>query len=540
MKQDIILLAAIMYKAQQIYWNIFHIDIVSKITIASLALTIFRTNYYDPIKNPISIPNANVDSFIRRGYYGGHSDVYKPRGENFFYYDVNSLYPYAMKQYPMPIGKAKWATDLYKQNLDELFGFIDACVICPDYIKKPVLPRKDKDDLLIFGTGNFRGVYFSEEFKYAKSIGYDVTPLQGYLFEKGHGLFDKFVTELYDNRLKAKKDGNDGLSYVYKLLMNSLYGRFGINPVSTITEICSKVRYEQMLRQKGSFMFAEALGDEYFICSYCSDTLKSSDYVVPRIAAVHISAAISAYARIYMHPYINRDDSYYKDTDSVVLGSPLPEDVISKDELGKFQLVYKKVIEGIFLAAKSYYLTVEREDGQIVDVVTHKGAQKVYVNKEWFQEQYINPSMTKMVVIRNNFRRDIKSLTINKLEYESILAMPSSNKREKVYDMDGVWVDTKSVQISTLSKEELVLINAYLYKIQIVVQNKEQERTEQDANDNQNGSNEKQNTDTEIGKKTLKNKQDQKVYNQKKKVSKRVRRTKPPGKVSKRRTKPPD
>ena len=98
-------------------------------------------------------------------------------------------------------------------------------------------------------------VYFSEELKYAESIGYDVTPLQGYLFDKGCGLFDKFVTELYDNRLKAKKEGNDGLSYVYKILMNSLYGRFGINPQSTITEICTREQYEQFLRKPG-FMWS--------------------------------------------------------------------------------------------------------------------------------------------------------------------------------------------------------------------------------------------------------------------------------------------
>jgi hypothetical protein len=102
MKKDILLLGGIMLTAQHIYWDQFHIDIVKKITSASLALTIFRKNYYDPIVNPIYIPNANVDNFIRSGYYGGHTDVYKPKGENLYYYDVNSLYPYVMKNYPMP------------------------------------------------------------------------------------------------------------------------------------------------------------------------------------------------------------------------------------------------------------------------------------------------------------------------------------------------------------------------------------------------------------------------------------------------------
>ena len=36
------------------------------------------------------------DNFIRCGYYGGVTDYYKAYGENLYYYDVNSLYPFAM------------------------------------------------------------------------------------------------------------------------------------------------------------------------------------------------------------------------------------------------------------------------------------------------------------------------------------------------------------------------------------------------------------------------------------------------------------
>ena len=46
---------------------------------------------------PIYIPSSNQDAFIRRGYYGGHADTYKPYGDNLYYYDVNSLYPFAIE-----------------------------------------------------------------------------------------------------------------------------------------------------------------------------------------------------------------------------------------------------------------------------------------------------------------------------------------------------------------------------------------------------------------------------------------------------------
>ena len=48
-----------------------------------------------------------------------------------------------------------------------------------------MLPYRDEKGVRIFPTGRFIGVYFSEELKYAKSIGSTVTPLRGYLFKKG-------------------------------------------------------------------------------------------------------------------------------------------------------------------------------------------------------------------------------------------------------------------------------------------------------------------------------------------------------------------
>ncbi|KAK8958377.1 hypothetical protein KSP40_PGU000629 [Platanthera guangdongensis] len=45
-----------------------------------------------------------------------------------------------------------------------------------------------------------------------------------------------------------------------------------------------------------------------------------------------------------MYPYISREDSYYTDTDSVVLRNPLPGECISSVELGKFKLEDKLFI----------------------------------------------------------------------------------------------------------------------------------------------------------------------------------------------------
>lgn len=451
MKQDILLLGGVMQKAQEIYWTICNVDIVTQLTLSSLALTIFRMSYYDPNTFPIHIPSRNEDTFIRRGYYGGHADVYKPCGDNLYYYDVNSLYPYIMKSYPMPGGEPVWHGKLEGQDLDNLFGFIEAYVVCPRTISRPFLPYRDeKNQTLLFPTGNFVGVYYSEELKYARDIGYQIIPLSGYLFEKKNSSpFESFVSNIFERRQEAKRAGNDAMSYVYKILMNSLYGRFGINPKCTITEICDSDRYNYLIK-KSDLILGDKLSEYYYILSYLSNTehVDDSDWNPPKISAVQLSAAITACARIYMYKYISRPDCYYTDTDSVVLGSPLPEEEISSTVLGKFKLE-NNIKKGIFLAPKSYSLLTQEDEG----IIKHKGHAKSLVDKEWFESQYVDISRTKLTSVESNFNIDWERLNISKKETLVNLGIRIGNKREPVYD-NNLWVDTVPLDVTNFGGQE--------------------------------------------------------------------------------------
>lgn len=199
LRQDIRILGGVMLKAQELNWKKYQIDIEDVMTLyrASLSLKIFRKKYLDDETFPIHIPSQNQDAFIRRGYYGGHSDVYKPLGDNLYYYDINSLYPFIMKQYPMPCGIPVWKNNFESVGLDSLFGFIEAYVVCPQNISKPFLPYRDQHGTLIFPTGKFKGVFYSEELKFARDLGYEVIPLRGYLFEipvLSKPLYQNFMT----------------------------------------------------------------------------------------------------------------------------------------------------------------------------------------------------------------------------------------------------------------------------------------------------------------------------------------------------------
>ncbi|KAL2930261.1 DNA polymerase [Bienertia sinuspersici] len=175
MKQDIILLGGVMQKAQNF---------------VGMSTSLFC----------IHIPNRNEDTFIHRGYYSGHTDAYIPRGESQFYYDVNALYSYVIKEYPMLGGKPVRHSDLSGMDLDSMCGFVEAYVECPDSMERPFLSYRGKDNILLFPTGQCVSVYYSEELKYAREQGYTLHPIMGYLFQKMEIPFQAYVNTLYESR----------------------------------------------------------------------------------------------------------------------------------------------------------------------------------------------------------------------------------------------------------------------------------------------------------------------------------------------------
>ncbi|KAI5664282.1 hypothetical protein M9H77_23605 [Catharanthus roseus] len=134
--------------------------------------------------------------------------------------------------------------------------------------------------------------------------------------------------------------------------MNSLYGRFGISPKSTKTKIYDENRYKYLLR-KPDFIFGELLDENTYVVFYYDEPSLDSWNPMKNVV-VQLAAAITASARMYMYPYTSREDSYYTDTDSIVLAHPLPEEIVSPSVLGKFALE-DKIIKELFLALKAYY-----------------------------------------------------------------------------------------------------------------------------------------------------------------------------------------
>jgi DNA polymerase type B, organellar and viral len=121
-------------------FNVEKIDITKLPTNSAISFKIFRTNYLDDTKLPIIKGNTHTE--IRNAYYGGVVEVYKNEGFNLKYYDVTSLYPFAMLN-EMPTGDMLFSTD---PDLYNYFGIVFVEVNTTNfklnYLNYPLLPHK--------------------------------------------------------------------------------------------------------------------------------------------------------------------------------------------------------------------------------------------------------------------------------------------------------------------------------------------------------------------------------------------------------------
>lgn len=231
-----------------------------------------------------------------------------------------------------------------------------------------------------------------------------------------------------------------------------------MNTESTITEICDTKKYEELL-MKESVQSAEKLNEHYYMVNYTtnSDSVEEADLQAPTISEVHLAAAIRACARIHMYPYVARADSYYTDTDSIEIGQPLPDELVSSTELGLFKLTYR-VKKGIFFAPKNYMLEIS--GGGIL--LKHTGPAKE--TADWFKRLLADPSITTEMSKDFHFRIDLEKVIIGRQNMNITLGQPHSTTRENVYDANGDWVGTRSRNVIDLGSQDANTIFSYELK----------------------------------------------------------------------------
>lgn len=240
------------------FYNKFKINAHSVLTAPALSMKLFKTHFMP--ENSIYQINGLIERNIRESYTGGAVDVYIPhnkqpvftknikfpriiKDENgnyrvvLYYYDMNSLYPTAMAQRPMPIGKPIAFLGDIRALEPNAYGFFYCKITSPNNLEHPILQRRIKTSegtRTIAGLGSWEGWICSSEMDNAVKFGYTFEIIKGYQFETGD-LFSKFVSTLYEMRQEYPK--GHPLNQIAKLMLNSLYGKFGMRNESTRVDI---------------------------------------------------------------------------------------------------------------------------------------------------------------------------------------------------------------------------------------------------------------------------------------------------------------
>lgn len=264
----------------------------------------------------------------RNAYRGGRSQVnpiYKEKiVHNVKRFDINSMYPHIMRNMQLPYGEPipceepnTYDFELYKIEVE--FSLKQDHL--PSLLKKSGLFIHE-DSYYIESDGIEILWISSIDFMLLKR-NYDITFLK---FEKIYGfrtsslMFFDYIDKWYSRKLIDK----GAPKIVDKLMLNSLYGKFGSNhkghhKIPIIDEVTFAVKYINSMEED------------------------KKHYYLP------VAIAVTSYAHLLLDNAIHETgilNFVYCDTDSVHTLGTLPDNWINNSELGKFKL------EGIETKAK--------------------------------------------------------------------------------------------------------------------------------------------------------------------------------------------
>lgn len=318
---------------------------LNKMTQGSNALADYKNivGGSDKFRYKFPVLSEEEDTIIRKAYRGGFTYC-NPRFQGkmlgeISVFDVNSLYPSQMYSRPLPYdtpvrfeGKYKYihSYPLYIQRLR-----------CKFKVKKGMLPTIQLKNTLGFIPNEYITSTKDEDVVLTLTSvdldlmfnHYDVEVLEwlgGYMFHAKTGMFTEYIDKWIKVKQEATIDGNGGMRTLAKLMLNALYGKFGLK-----IQCRSKNPYYQdgMVKYKES---EEQHREPIYIPMAC--------FITAWARYTTITAAQKVYNRFV-----------YADTDSLhLIGHEIPQNLdVDPVKLGAWDYEMQ-ADKAIFLRQKTY------------------------------------------------------------------------------------------------------------------------------------------------------------------------------------------
>lgn len=215
---------------------------LTKMTIGSDALTEYKKTISSFSRYFPSL-DYDIDRLMRSSYKGGwtylnpiYKDVLVGKGITI---DKNSMYPSHLYYDLFPIG-----TPIYYEGEyipDKCYPLYIQCFSCEFKLKEGKLPsiqikgnnRFIPNEYLESSDGDLVTLTLTNvdlELMFMQYDVYNITYHYGFKFKGLRGLFTKYIDKYMEMKEKATIEGNGAYRTTAKLLLNSLYGKFALNP----------------------------------------------------------------------------------------------------------------------------------------------------------------------------------------------------------------------------------------------------------------------------------------------------------------------
>ncbi|MEY3371094.1 MAG: hypothetical protein RLZZ392_120 [Pseudomonadota bacterium] len=404
-------------------------------------------------ENAELLRNPNIE--LRKTFFGGRTEVFdvyakSTKKEKIAYADFTSLYPSIQALADYPIGVGRYIKENF-ENIEAYFGFIYCKVRPPENLRIPVLPQTS-DGKLMFHLKPMIGQWFSEELKLAISMGYIVEEIyQVYHYDKkGTDLFGDYVrffskikmensvkdkskiNEIYEENLsarfsikldKSKMCYNEGLRFIAKICLNSLWGKFGQRTNMTKTLIIKNnpaLFYSYIFNNKYEISNILFLNEDTVEIKY---KISEDDPIESNNTNVAIASITTGWARIWLYNAmlkVGLNNVIYCDTDSLIYYHSTGKNPIKTDScLGGLtdELEGSYIDEIISLAPKTY--AYKTKDGKTEVKAKGFSLNKIVSNKinfEKMKEMVYNPEQAETIDYPSRIRLDAKTKTLKNLD----------------------------------------------------------------------------------------------------------------------------
>lgn len=352
----------------------------------------------------------NID--VVRKFIANDKEInYENINDYMSFYDVCSLYPAAMIN-EMPIGEAHYTDNAEKISMD--YMGIYECEISPNKnINHAYIPMRGNGKL-IYTLDDSIQVINTVDIKNMIKFGYKIKRLRGYYWLYSYPIYKDYIEMMF---VKKAENNDDKIKRnIYKLCMNSVYGKLLQKPIYDKTEIVNDLKGYFEFQSKHQLSDVKLFENNIYLKGIPNDIDDRNKSMSKPIA--HGSFVLS-YSRQIMFDYFDKlnlmkdykNTFMYTDTDSVLIKhSELCKEeynIVSKNSiLGNLldDLDGGKVIRALCIRPKLYHITYVNSDNEIKHKFASAGIDKNKIK----EGDYIN-------MINGGQYHDVRDFKIEKV-----------------------------------------------------------------------------------------------------------------------------